>query len=183
MTNIKVITISLICVLIVGNMVLVWNTHRLKAYYSKQIFQKDENPQDFLLREQLMFELSESIKIPDQYIDKDGLFFIFSGNMCHSCIEQELDQLFTHCDNKLSKTYFICFTDDIQVLKRFNKIYKLPNVEIITSKHDWGFNIEEYDIPIVFIKKSKHSISHIFIPNKQNTRFSEQYYKLWSKIL
>lgn len=174
----KSIVIILICALLIGNFVLLWKNRQLIEYYSEQVLECDNISADILSREQIMYEFAQNIEIPDQYAEYNGLYFLFSDKMCHSCIEQELELLFMYCKSKVSQVHFFCFSNDSQTLKRFKTLFKMQNVVMIPIAENWGINISNYDVPILFIKRSSGcSINQVFIPNKQYAGFSEQYYQ------
>lgn len=197
----------LLIILILGcNVLILINQNKKNSQISifKANWQKSEQRNTtlidyFLEREKKCIE-SENINLFGQLIIKDlydneyflkdkldqspKLFFRFSASNCQTCIDIEMQRLVRHLAKVDPLKVIVLASDknikDLNYLKKVNNI----NFQIFIVKKEQVFiPLEKYNIPYLFLLTANRVTSSVFIPERNESRFSEQYYSIIEDIL
>ncbi len=167
-------------------------------------WQKSQNKNITLINNFIEWERkcveSENFPLSDQLILKDLegnsyllkeklnqspiLFFRFSGTNCETCIDLEIQRMTQYLsDVKHDKVVILASDKNVDELSYFKKINGIKFEIFLVEKEDIRIPLEQYNIPYLFTLSPDGFTNTVFIPERNESKFSEQYYNLIRKLL
>ena len=112
------------------------------------------------------------------------LIFRFWGSNCQTCIDTEIQRMVQSLTEVDPDKVIILVSDkNVNDLSYFKKVNRVKFEILLVEKEDIKIPMEQYNIPYLFILSPDGFINSVFIPERNENKFSEQYYSLIKKIL
>lgn len=112
------------------------------------------------------------------------LLFRFSGSNCQTCIDKEIKRIVQYLNDVNPVKVVILVSDkDINELNYFKKVNGIKFEIFLVEKEEINIPMEQYNIPYLFILSPEGFTNSVFIPERNENKFSEQYYNIIKKVL
>jgi peroxiredoxin len=142
--------------------------------------------ENFLLSGQIILRDLDgnSLLLKEKLNQSPILFFRFQGSNCQTCIDIEIKRIAGELrDVNPDKVVILVSDKDVNDLNYFKKINGIKFGIFLIEKEDLRIPMEQYNIPYLFILSPDGFVSSVFIPERNERKFSEQYYGVIKALL